>query len=744
MKKKLLAFLLILVLAATAVMATACTKNQERDFKQVTASVTYAGRSSQVDKLDLNATIYSWVYTYYNYYQQGYISQASYQSIIDNMDTSYKQANESLAETEAYTLKCIDELYNLVMKDGTDAEKAAAKAASTVGKEYNAAERIKEIESVLPKKDLIAAIDAYNEEMQESFDSFLEAYKTEIANAETKNSTDNIKELKITSTPWKLTYEKGESLLENGLKVGVVYEGSNDVVTLDRDEYTVTGFSSDEVKDKVEVTVTFGKKTATFDVAIVDAKVSRPAMPKEDEEEEEKTEPAKLFEVDLEEKISAAKTTDNAEYKALSEAKRRLEKQMAANYRDYEYYYLSKLKTQAVTAYEEIVGKGATGVSQAEILAEYEKRLNEQKQELLLETKEYKDAVSATGVKTQIVHLDDKIFYVQHTLLGLSSECQAIYDAFESEKVANEDALWTYKKSLIDQSKLYISNVEYDKDATCEEESCTCISCENYKGENPGLCTDENCTCVKCPNKRFLTKIEYGNGEELLANEDGTFDILDVLNAMRADLAVVTAASTTEERAAALETFKKWIYMTNDDEGFFTTLSDGGLGYSLSMDESSYVESFTELSRLLAYGTDLEKESSDYHIVGSGIGSFGYCYTTYGIHVIMLSGYALDPSVPASEKTDLTGGMVAISENVVTDYTSYKPAETDEEDNTVTPAKGTIAYDIVEKLLSEKKDALIGNFKKAFYQNEMKDEEVVKITYYEKVYKDLIEQYQNN
>ena len=741
MKKKLLIILMILVLAITVVVATACTKNTERDFKRITADVTYAGRSAQVDKLELNATIYNFVYQYYSYYQQGYISQAQYQSVLDNIDTSYKQANESMAETEAYTLKCIDELYKLVMANGTTEEKAAAQAASTVDKAYNAAERIAEIASVLPRKDLIAAIEAYNEEMQESFDTFLEAYETEIANAETKHSTENVKSLVVTK-PWKLTYESGESLNESGLAVSAVYEGSDDAVLLDRSEYTVTGFSSDEVKDAVEVTVTFGKKTSTFDVKIIKAKISRPKMPTEDEDEAEKTEIPKLFEVDLDEQIAAAKTTDTARYKALAEAKRRLEKQMTTNYRDYEYYYLSKLKTQAVTACEEIVGKGAKSVTKAEILAEYEKRLNEQKQELLLGSKEYKDAVSGADVKTQIIHKDDKIFYVQHTLLKLSDDLDETYKAFENEKVANEDALWTYKKGLIDQSTMYISNVEYDKDAGCEEEECTCISCENYKGKNPGVCTDPNCTCVKCPNKRFLTSISYGDNKTLEANEDGTFDILKVLAAIQEDLATVTDASTAADRTANLETFKKWIYMSNEDEGFFTTLSDGKLGYSLSMDESDYVESFTELSRLLAYGKPEEKAAKpEYHIVGSGVGSFGYCYTTYGIHVIMLSGYALDPNVPDEDKMVLTDGMVAISETVVTDYTSYKAAGTDEETGIDTVAKGTIEYDIVEKLLSEKKDALIGAFKKSFYQTELSNEDAVKINYYEKIYKDLIEQY---
>ena len=269
MKKKLLVLLIVLVLAASMIVATACNdsgmivKNQERNLTSVTASVSYADRAAQVDKLALNATINNFVYQYYSYYKQGYVSETQYQSVLDNIGDSYKNANESLAKTEAYTLKCIDELYKKVQASGTAEEKAKAAAASTVGKAYSVTERIKEIESVLPLKDLIAAVEAYNKEMQESFDSFREAYEKEIANATANGkSTDDVKELKITA-PWKTTYEKGESLLENGLAVKVVYNDGTEA-DLSRSDYTVTGFSSDEVKAEQEVTVTFGNTTGTL------------------------------------------------------------------------------------------------------------------------------------------------------------------------------------------------------------------------------------------------------------------------------------------------------------------------------------------------------------------------------------------------------------------------------------------------------------------------------------------------
>ena len=737
MKKKLLVLLIVLVLAASMFVATACddsgmiVKNKERDFTQVTATVSFADRAAQVDKLELNATIYNFVYQYYNYYQQGYIGQDSYQSVLDNIEKSYDQANESLAKGEAYTLKCIDELYKLVQENGTAEEKAKAAAASTVSKAYNAADRIKEIESVLPTKDLIAAVEAYNKGRQEAFDSLREEYEKEIENATVTNkSTENVKELLVTA-PWKTTYEKGESLLENGLKVSVKYNDDT-VVELDRSDYTVTGFSSEEVGDDKDVTVTFGNTKEVFKVNIIAALPSRPAMPKEEEEEEEKTVVPDLFEVDLDKQINDAKTADPTLYKTLKEVKRRLEKQMSSNYRDFSYYYLTALKTQAVTACEEIKGKEASATAQ-EITAEFNKKLEEQKQALLLGSTKYSDATDAAKVKSQIVHKDGKVFYVRNLLFKITDDLQAKYDEFKNEKVANDAALELYLNGLIDQTGIRVSNVEYDKDATCENEECDCIYCANYVGESSEHKAD--CTCEKCPTKRFVTK-QFATDHDLLAyyNEDtDTVNIKNVLNTVVADLtALYNAEGTTATEM--LKKFDEYTYMLNDDDGAFDALKNDKLGYSLSMDESSYVENFTALARTLAYGTEAA-EKAEWHVVGEGVGSFGWCYTNYGIHIVMLSGYALeDPE--AEGVTDLGNGLYAISQDAITDYASYKPATEDD------LAKGTVIYEIKEQLLSDKKDDLIGDFKKDFYQNAIDSD--VQITYYAKAYKDLVEQYKQD
>ena len=735
MKKKLSIILITLVLVATMVLTASCVKNEERDLTRATAEITFAGRASQVDKLELNSTVYNFVYRYYYYYQQGYITASDYQKyILDKIDERFEKANEELAESEAYTLKCINELYWLVMANGTEAEKAAADAAKTVDKAYNVADRIAEIESVLPKKDLIAARKSYNDEMKEAFDGYREEYETDIANAAPQKSTDNVTAVHIVSAPWKTTYEKGETLLENGLKVQVVYnEDEEHPVDLDRADYTVTGFSSDEVKDDVEVTVEFGNKTDKFTVNIIAAKPSRPALPTEEEEDGDEDIPA-LFEDDLAQRKKDAKN-DKEELNALVEAERSLLKQMKANYRDYSYYYLSALKKQVVTAYEEIVGNAAEELATAESDGEYARRFAEQSEDLRLDPSSYSDVVDGTGIKSQIVRKDDGTFYVWNLLLKITDDLEEKYTKLEKKYTATDTAeLERYHKELVNQTLLYVSNPDYDKDATCEEEECTCTACENYTGENPGPCTDPDCTCVKCPNKRYISKdSDLAVKKGLNISDDDTINVEVARDAVLADLALsaVTADSTDAERAAMLEKFKTWVYMLNDDEGFFTTLSDGKLGYSLTKEgTSSYVENFTALSRALAKwdeaGTDedVAEERLTWHVVGEGVGSYGWCYTSYGIHIVMLSAYALPASSAQIGDTEL----YSVPMNAVTDYANYD-AETEE---------GTLKKLILDELIKEKKTALVDDFQQNFYLKEMK--EGATFTYHD-IYDDLADQY---
>ena len=751
MKKKLLTILIVLLLAVVTVVATACgngtlfEKNTKRDMLQLTASVKYADRASQVTKTELNSAIYNYAYQYYYYYQMGYLSESSYKAFVNNLDTYFTQENEVLAKSEAYTLKCIEVLYQDVLANGTDAQKDAAEKASTKGKEYNLSDRIAEIETVLSAKYLAEARKAYNEDMQTAFDKYRDAYETELEEgSRTSKSTDNIEKLILDTEMVKKEYEKGASSINlNGLKVSVKYKDVEEAVELERSDYTVTGFDSSAVKDENEITVTFGGVSEKFNVKIVAAKPSRPVMPKDEEEEDDEITVPDLFEETLEKDIDAAHGTDLAEYKVLKEAKRRLEQSFESTYRSYSYYYLEQLKSQVVKEVEAKYTDPITEATGEEIQIRYNELAKDQLETLKVGTSSYDSAMTSSDgddYKKQVVHTDEGYFYVQHIVINITDDLKAVYTAAENEKIWQSELDDIYKTQCA-KIGVYISNVEYDKSAKCENEDCDCKECENYKGEGPFVC-DGTCTCKQCLSKRFINE-EFAENigdyvsdpdfvfDDTKVNEDGTINVMEVIRAMYADLGTVDGASSLADRQEIIKKFKKWAYMLSEDtEAYYTLIESGKPGYALGKTQSSYVSEFNALARALAYGTDAE----NYEIQGTGVGSYAICYTKdYGIHVMMLTGYAVDPDHSESLED---GKYFRNNVDAVTSITVYEAAE--EEGNA---AEGTLAANIGKLIVEEKQAAAKGAFKLDFYQKEIEDSKVTTITYYDKVYQDLLESY---
>lgn len=710
MKKKLFALLLIIIVAFTMLFTTACgvtdflVKNDERNLTQLTSSVEYAGRKAQVDKLELYSTVYNFVYTYYSYYQQGYINEAQYRSVLDSIPDSFDSANESLAEEAIYVLKCIEYLEELVKADGTVEQKAAVAAASTAGKSFTIAGRTAEIESLLTAAQLKAAREAYNEDMQKLFDGYRDEYEEELdkAGAVTKD-TDNIKSVNIVTLPAVIEYEVGAEELEvDDMVVSVTYEDDT-TVTLERSDFTVTGFNSEAVAEEQEITVTFGGETATFNVSIIAAKPTRPVL-KTEEEEEDVTVPD-LFEVKLATSIEDAQEAENdEEYAILKEAKRRLDKYMKEQYRTFAYYYLSALEDEVETAVEEVLVANVA-VTDDEIAAEYQDRLASERETLLSEGG-YADKLKENPYTT-IVHddADEGYFYVQHILFKQTADLTARYEEFKAESSANEEALAEYRDYLSELVGVWVSNTDYDSEADEEEN----------EGE-----------------ERFVNQ-EIADEYGLTVDQDGTINVLDLIDTICVQIETTkseyAASDTEEQQKQILDTFKTWIYRCNDDEGLFTSFDDNVLGYKLGKTESDYVDSFTALSRALAYGGTAE-EDSEYHIVGTGVGAYGWCYTEYGIHIIMVSGYVCNTD--SADVTALAGDDYALGLDYVTNVTEYA----ENEDGTV---DGTLREYLRDILQDEKEASVIGDFKKAFYQNELENNS--KATYYDN-YKDLVESFQ--
>ncbi len=83
----------------------------------------------------------------------------------------------------------------------------------------------------------------------------------------------NVKSITIKTKPNKLEYFTGGEIDLTGLEVTATYEDTTSS-PVKNDDLEITGFDSSNATDKQTITVTYGGKTATFDVKIVKANVT--------------------------------------------------------------------------------------------------------------------------------------------------------------------------------------------------------------------------------------------------------------------------------------------------------------------------------------------------------------------------------------------------------------------------------------------------------------------------------------
>ena len=131
------------------------------------------------------------------------------------------------------------------------------------------------------------------------------------------------------------------------------------------------------------------------------------------------------------------------------------------------------------------------------------------------------------------------------------------------------------------------------------------------------------------------------------------------------------------------------------------------------------VASFEKLCDLLAeyngryYDADdkLEWAKEGIHVLSNqgGVGSYGWCVSTYGIHFVVLTAYAMEPAYGTiSTEEPVINGVTyqQMGLDYVTNLYDY-----DDSDNTK-PAEGTVKYDIYKKLIDEKVAANYATFQK--------------------------------
>lgn len=327
------------------------------------------------------------------------------------------------------------------------------------------------------------------------------------------------------------------------------------------------------------------------------------------------------------------KVEGKADYipKALNE----LKKQLADNYKSYDYYLNSAYETQLISKYKRELVKDFNP-DDAAIQAEYDRYVSLNKEKFSIETEaNYKSAISSSLTNTVYHPTSEHGYgYVFNILFKFSDEQSTELKNFTAGQ-PDKTIVEKYRAQLANKIEVMKSNPDYDPDEVCEE-------CEKAQKDNKD--PNKYCTKEKCNARPYEVDSE-GNIKK--------YNVMDVINELTAKLDAATSFEAKREIAA------QYVYMVNDDTGMYNTSSNnaitaGGNGYLITPKgkNSSFVAEFTTLGRALINGeSDIEGVAYDelknkgYDINGKGLGAYGWCVTDYGIHFMFVSYIPYDTTV---------------------------------------------------------------------------------------------------
>lgn len=304
------------------------------------------------------------------------------------------------------------------------------------------------------------------------------------------------------------------------------------------------------------------------------------------------------------------KVEGKADYipKALNE----LKKQLADNYKSYDYYLNSAYETQLISKYKRELVKDFN-LDDTAIKAEYDRYVSLNKEKFSIETEaNYKSAISSSLTNT-VYHpsTEHGYGYVFNILFKFSNEQSTELKNFTAGQ-PDKTIVEKYRAQLAKKIEVMKSNPDYDPDEVCEE-------CEKAQKDNKD--PNKYCTKEKCNARPYEV-----DGEGIIKK----YNVMEVIEKLKNEL---TGKSFEEQREIATQ----YVYMYNDDTGMYNTSSNnaitaGGNGYLISPHETdkTYVEEFSKMGR---------------ELVKKGLGSYDYCITDYGIHFMFVSYIPYDTTV---------------------------------------------------------------------------------------------------
>ena len=631
MKKRIAILLVLLLVVSVCVGAlVGCdaiiSLNEERDAKQVVATVNYAGQTAEVYKYELAMSFNSYAYIYNAYYGMTYQQAADY-------------LLQSLAQRELLVLFAKD---TLVKMDDPDASAVGVSTESLL----SAAEKDRAIRNV--NEDVLSAVNSALASLISANTSSSSGSGSDKGEYEEYNGDDAI--------TVRFNSQGGSEVERQRIKNGTEAFEPTDPT---REGYTFYGWYTDkECTDgnkfdfDAPVTLEEGQKSITLYAKWAPYLEPRPVREAAEEDPDADYDPddntvepsARAFGHDdkLTEEYRALIMNGEEELETLSTYSEAKKKEYLEKYLDdaaedvaddfaqlrtsYDYYLENEMDSLLITRLERKVGESAS-VTQEEVEARFDSMVAANKEAYGGNRTSYESALTsslASSYYHEYTSAEERYGFVINILLRLPDEDLAKLTEMvnDGSYQGNKSIITQKRDELLSAMEINVSNPNYDPDYTCDKHSCSASSdCD------PMTCPEHECAGTMDEGSDLNKIVEFvydkETGEaEIKRNATAcpsmaylpetvpafsTDEVTGIVDQIYASFEAVTQA--VEDGMPHVlgvywmrELATTWLYLVGDDEGGTSSDSNnGGLGYLVTPEgtDSGYIESFTEQARAL-------------------------------------------------------------------------------------------------------------------------------------------------
>jgi hypothetical protein len=611
MKKKLVIFILILSVVLSAFVFSGCEniikKNDERVQQQILATVSYKGDSSTVTYGQLLESYTSYGYYYVNYYS--YTIEQTLELLLNQ-----------LANRELLVLYAKERIVE-------------AKGLSGSPQDYD-------YEQLLTKAEIDKAIRETNKEMESALESIIKSLKEE----EEANKGSGIN---YDGQKHKITFVSGSEEAEGKAPDKIEAESGSSISlpqnTFELEGKKFKGWSDGETTykagDSFLVSNADIELTAVWGPDLPEPRPVRAEVEKKDEDED-KDYNADDDTVALSPKLilNGAKNPAYVNEKLTSDAyftkaMDQLLKNLKSGYKGYEYFFRAQLKTVVIARLEKIIKSEMPAPTDADVLAEYNRIIAENKESFKLSASAYDTALQSKLDKTIYHNSTEPYAFVRNMLLKFTDEEYAELNRIYKNGTVGEEQIKAYALAIAREKMIYISNPDFTTEAYEKEdehviEGSVCSVCGELDATDYNNLitydaeTDEIVyNCGGCAAKPYL-ELKWPAYDKAASGDEPAktgivTQIKNSFDAVNSD----DSLSEFEKVLKLQELSISWTYLVCDDTGSFAgSDSYNALGYLITPEgtTSNFLEDFTEQGRALAKqgpGSYVNDDTGEFEII---------------------------------------------------------------------------------------------------------------------------------